>query len=201
MSTVHQFDQPSFTREQAKAAARPWGVVIGPCTPQGEGAAALVRYQQNVAVAEEAARRLWRIGVGTVCPHLNNPFFDIEPQDHFREFVAAVASRADFVVALPGYTTSNACLDQAAAAQRFDVPVFEWPDYDRDPEGYGRRVDRLVLEVDKLAGRLLDRRHYQWRGLPSRHDAPVVSAATCETPQTNFQPKAYGVPVPPKADQ
>jgi alpha-N-acetylglucosamine transferase len=85
--------------------------------------------QQNIAIAEEHSKRLWRMGYAVFCPHLNTKNFDgVCPEKYFLDGDLIMLRSCDYIYLLPCYEKSEGSRAELAEAQRLGIPVLEIDD-------------------------------------------------------------------------
>lgn len=100
---------------------------------------------KNCMRAWHYAHRLWKHGIGVICPQMNTLFMDADeiPFDLFMEADFEMITRAcDAVLMLPGWEDSKGSCQEKALCEEKGIPVFH----------YGRLDDLYefcgVLEVE-----------------------------------------------------
>jgi hypothetical protein len=107
---------------------------------------------RNVNEAREVACQLWSWDYAVICPHTNTRFmdgYDGIKIDAFLEGLIDIMERADIVVMMPRWRTSEGSRAEYERAKELGIPVFFWAD-DKDQEfleqlGYRFLEDPSIL--------------------------------------------------------
>jgi hypothetical protein len=83
--------------------------------------------EKNIAVARDAAIRLWSNGFAAICPHLNTSHFEDHCIDEevFLEGDKRILARCDGVFLLPGWEGSAGATSEKRFAKHLGIPVFD----------------------------------------------------------------------------
>ena len=82
--------------------------------------------EKNIRVAEEAAIKLWDLGYGVFCPHLNTAHFELKSaasQEAYQTFGLGIMGACDAVVMLPGWWYSPGAREERRLAMTLGIPV------------------------------------------------------------------------------
>ena len=83
----------------------------------------------NIAIAKDAARELWRMGLAVFCPHLNSgPLYGYIPEEVAITGNQVILLRCDLAVTLDGHHLSGGSRDELAICYQKHIPVYRWPE-------------------------------------------------------------------------
>ena len=81
--------------------------------------------EQNIRAAEEAAARVWAMGLVALCPHANSRHMDgVASDEHFLAGTLELMRRCDAVLLVPNWRDSEGARAEVAEAERLGLPVF-----------------------------------------------------------------------------
>ena len=82
--------------------------------------------EQHIVTAEVYAVKLWNLGYGVFCPHLNTAHFEVKakaPESAYKEFDLRMLEACDAVFVLPGWMDSAGTKAEMARAREIGLPV------------------------------------------------------------------------------
>ncbi len=83
----------------------------------------------NIIRARRAAREVWQRGDYAICPHVNSAFYKL-PAHTRLDGNLELLKRCDIMVIIDQWQTSEDSWNELAAAQRLNIPVYTWENYE-----------------------------------------------------------------------
>lgn len=83
--------------------------------------------EENIRLAEKYAIKLWEMGYGVFCPHLNTAHFELKAkvkEDAYKEFDMKILRACDVVFALPNWQESEGARTEINEAKRLGLPIY-----------------------------------------------------------------------------
>lgn len=86
---------------------------------------------ENIALARDAALKIWEAGHFAMCPHLNTAHFNDDLELTSKDYVdrdLQMLARCDAILMLPGWQESHGANQELEFAIACDIPVYHFPD-------------------------------------------------------------------------
>lgn len=90
----------------------------------------------NILRAYRVAKKLWRSGVTTICPHINTFWMDgVNTKDIFINGNLETLERCDYILLLNGWIKSKGSIGEKVFAERKLIPIY-----------YENKLDDLITK-------------------------------------------------------